>query len=77
MSTTGYPFDGYDGTDESFEKLQDQQATKIPAGAYQVCVNGFAWEDADGNDIFTLSDASGLIGVLEAQGYDDIKLVRL
>lgn len=23
MSVTGYPFDGYDGTDQSFERLQD------------------------------------------------------
>lgn len=25
MSVTGYPFDGYDGSDESFEKLLDEQ----------------------------------------------------
>ena len=26
MSTTGYPFDGYDGSDEAFEKLTDHPA---------------------------------------------------
>lgn len=29
MSVTGYPFDGYDGSDESFGKLVDEQSAKV------------------------------------------------
>lgn len=29
MSITGYPFDGYGGTDESFEKLQEQGEARM------------------------------------------------
>jgi hypothetical protein len=29
MTITGYPFDGYDGSDESFERLEAEQAGKI------------------------------------------------
>ena len=42
---------------------------------YQVIVDGIAWIDADGEDMWPLREANALADHVEHQGYDDVEVV--